>query len=189
MKRNGSDPTTSLVECVRQARAGDASSWKRIESEIRRTVFARLQLPVQLDPEEVLNDTLSELWRAFHTLRDDDKLLSFATTVARRVAARMKRQRSPLLPLRSEPEVRGSELAQRNVEGEELLRSISHSLKEADRQLFRLLYVVGATSKEVQSDLGISPTLLRQRKHRLHKRLREVTSPDPESRDRGAGNG
>ncbi|MCZ6794006.1 MAG: sigma-70 family RNA polymerase sigma factor [Planctomycetota bacterium] len=180
MDRHPSD--SSLPDCVRQARDGNAASWKRIEHAIRQTVLPRLQLPPHLDPDELLADTLSEVWRAIDTLRDDAKLLSFAATIARRLASRMKKQTDRHRSLQREPTAPQREPGAQNVEGEEFLHSLTHSLREADRQLFRLLYVVGATSEEVQSSLGISGSLLHQRKHRLRRKLRDVTG-EPEGEE------
>ena len=162
------------VSCVERAKQGDSDAWNRIEAKVRQQVVHRLRLPPTVDPEEVASDTVTELWQGLHNLRDAGKLLNFATTVARRIALRIKKEQGRHLPLLTEPPAHSRENVASKVEGDELLHSLSSSLKGADEQLFKLLYVVGATSTEVQSGLGITGRVLRQRKHRLHQKLRQA---------------
>jgi len=166
-----------LTRSVRRAKKGDSAAWTHIKSRVRELIGSRLQLPRHIDPDELATDTVSELWQALRKLRDDAKFLSFALTVARRQACRMKREQERHLPLASDPAVHRADVnvGSKNLEGEEFLHSMCASLTGSDKQLFRLLYVVGATSSEVQSSLGISGGRLRRRKHRLHQKLRQTT--------------
>ena len=175
-----SSPESVEVERVRHrvalAREGDQRAWNEIDSEIRRSVVARLPLPRHVDRDEVSADTVSEVWKALRNLRDDQKLLAFAATVARRVAAKKMREGSNYLPLIEEACLGETsdvaETVQSRLDHESLVGRLSSSLKAADRKLFRMLYVAGKSTEEVQSELGIPGSIVRQRKHRLHQRLK-----------------
>ena len=166
---------TDPAQWVQRARAGDADVWSEIDSRIRDSVVARLRLPASVDREEVAAETTADVWKALRTLRDEQKLLSFAATVARRVASRKRREQSRHLPLEAEPE---SSTPQdgigESLDRRELIGKLESSLASADRQLFQLLYVLGKSSAELQAELGVSGRLLRQRKHRLHNKLRRA---------------
>ena len=166
-----------LTRSVQRAKEGEPAAWVHIKVKVHELIRSRLRLPRHIDPDELATNTVSELWQALKKLRDDAKFLSFALTVARRQVFRMKRDQERHLPLTSDPAVHGADLdvGSKNLEGEELLHSICSPLKDSDKQLFRLLYVVGATSSEVQSSLGISGGRLRRRKHRLHQKLRQAS--------------
>jgi RNA polymerase sigma factor (sigma-70 family) len=175
--RSVTQASGQLARSVQLAKEGDPAAWTYIKSEVRDLIGTRMWLPRHIDPDELATDTVSELWQALRKLRDDAKFLSFALTVARRRAGRMKREQGRHLPLTTDPEVHRADLnvGSTNLEGEEFLHSMCASLKSSDKQLFRLLYVVGATSSEVQSSLGISGDRLRRRKHSLHQKLRQAT--------------
>jgi RNA polymerase sigma factor (sigma-70 family) len=165
---------SNYSEWVAQVRAGDPIAYAKLYSCVRERIVSRLSLPPHVDPEEVVLDTVSILWKALKRLRDDQKLLSFATTVARRVASKKHRAQRKMFSLQKDPGVIRQDLTSQNLEREELLGTLSSSLKAADRQLFRLLYVSGASSPELQAELGISAEVLRKRKFRLNARLRHI---------------
>ena len=158
-------------------RAGDATAFKLLYSFIDDRVVPRLPLPPGVNREEVVTDTASTVWLSIKSLRDDSKFFSFVRTIARRIASRRRRECARFVPLPEEvllpPE---DPVALENVEREELLKILLGALRMGDRQLFRLLYVLGADSAEVEDTLDVSPEILRKRKHRLHLRLRHAAA-------------
>lgn len=163
------------LEWLPALRAGDASACEQLYSFIGDRVVPRLPLPPGVNREEVVTDTASTVWLSIKSLRDESKFFSFVATIARRIASRRRRECSRFAALPEEvllpPE---DAVAPANVEREELLKLLLGALRGGDQQLFRLIYVVGADSAEVQDALDVSPEILRKRKHRLHLRLRHA---------------
>jgi RNA polymerase sigma factor (sigma-70 family) len=166
-----------LAECVGRARNGDQAAWVQIESCVRTEVVPRLRLPPQVDSEEVVTDTLATLWTSLRRLKNSQRFLSFAGTVARRVVARRRRDLRRFSPLLSEPVASSGGEGSANLEREELLTRLHDSLRSADLKLFRLLYIAGASADDLARALGVDRCVLRKRKHRLHKRLRGAAEP------------
>jgi len=160
-----------LVESVQQARAGDGDAWTELDARIR-TRVSTMPLPRHVDPEEVASETVADVWQALRALRDDQKVVNFAMTVARRVAARKCSESKRHAQLPVEPVAPDAPVAERNAESEELLDRLSGTLESADRKLFRLLYVVGASPDELADELGVSGGRLRKRTFRLREKLR-----------------
>jgi DNA-directed RNA polymerase specialized sigma24 family protein len=171
--------TENNAEQIDRLRFGDPATWNELRSTLRRAVLPRIVIARSLDREEILTDVTTTLWLSLDSLRDGSKLLAFAATIARRVVARKIERLGRHLPLVTEPPARsdGSESGQ--LEYMEFLESVAASLKAADWTLFKLLYLNGASNEEVQRILSVSPRMLRQRKHRLHRRIQGQSRPIP----------
>jgi len=161
-----------LTECLRRARDGDDSVWTEIDDRLRHDIVTKLRFPPDVDPDEVATDALSDVWQALRSVRDDQKIVGFALTVARRVAARKHREATRHVPLLCDPPARIEDIAERNAAGDELLGRLAEPLAAFDRKLFRLLYVLGASKAELEQELGLSGSRLRKRKFMLREKLR-----------------
>jgi len=160
-------------DLVRQLRKGDGAGWERLSS-ILRSYIAHLPSVLRpLDDEEVLCDTLSTVWQGLAKLRQDGQFLAFTLGVARRIAYSAARNRRRFESLRSE-----SELAQdansRHPEAKELSDLLLSSVAGTSKELFSLLYLVGADQRTVRERLGVTGGKLRKLKHHMHKKLRSV---------------
>lgn len=170
----------NYAEWLDRARAEDPEALHWLYSVVRREVVTKVSFPPQVDPEELTSETVTALWTGIHRLRDPAKILRFARTVAKRIVSRKARELARFVPLNTEPATSSVDVPGRNIEGEELLGALSATLSAADQKLFRLLYVLGASNPEVQSDLGLSAPLLRKRKYRLNQKLRKAVDRFPE---------
>lgn len=161
-------------DLVQALRSGDAAAWSSLQATVRDAVLSRIPRAEGLDREEVLTDVTTTLWLSLKSLRDSSKLLAFTATIARRVVAGKLKSRRRHVPLTSDPPAWSEEPASRNLESQELLHRMVGSLEGADKALFKLLYVAGASSEEVQKTLSVSPGIFRQRKHRMHRRMQKA---------------
>lgn len=161
---------------VTTLRSGGVNSCNQHYRFIQDRVLPTLTLPPGVSREELLADTASNVWLSLKSLRDDSKFFSFVATIARRVTWKRRREAARLIPL-PEDESRlpvHEPVAEGNAERGETLDSLSRSLRRSDEQLFKLLYVLGASTSEVRTALKVSPEILRKRKHRLNLRLRDA---------------
>jgi DNA-directed RNA polymerase specialized sigma24 family protein len=154
-------------------RRGEVAAWACLQAEIDKFLSRILGRLGEADQEEVLCDTVSYVWQSLRRLREDRKLIPFALTIARRLARKWIRQRSRFERLRSEPAAE-DDCADRQIEALELHQTIVRAVERSNERLFRLLYVLGADSLEVQNELGVTGPGLRKRKHVLHKTLRRA---------------
>lgn len=154
-------------------RRGESSAWVRLQAEIDKYLSRVVGRLGEADQEEVLCDTVSYVWESLRRLREDRKLMPFARTIARRLARKWIRERRRFHPLQSEP-IAEDDRADRQVEARELHTTIVGAVERTNERLFRLLYVLGASSIEVQHELGVSGPGLRKRKHVLHKGIRRA---------------
>jgi RNA polymerase sigma factor (sigma-70 family) len=168
---NPGDDSSGLVEALR---AGDADAWNEFRTIVRDVVLPRLPLSDGLDREEILTDVNTSLWLSLDSLRNSSKLLAFTTTIARRIVGRKLRSRRQFVPLESEPTAPVQDSPSRHLENRELLDMMVGSLEDADRALFRLLYLTSSSSEEAQRTLSVSPGVFRQRKLRLRRRLQQA---------------
>ena len=170
---------------IRQLRAEERGTWLSLRSLISAQVLSRIPVPSHVDREELLSDTVTAVWQSLATLRDDRKLLAFATTIARRLILKRARESKRFLSLSVEPKAPIDDRAARNLEAEELYKIMLNSLKSADEILFQLLYVVGANHRQIQAEMEVSSQALRKRKCLLLKKLRAaVRSYETDQRSR-----
>jgi RNA polymerase sigma factor (sigma-70 family) len=173
----GTSEEAGKLDWLQALREGRSSACEQLYAFLRERVMPVMRAPPGVDREDVLADTASAVWQSIRLLRDETKFLPFVTTIARRIASRRRRDcaRFETLPRESmlPPD---APVAHANMESDEVLQILSSALRQSDQRLFRLLYVQGASSAEVQATLHISPETLRKRKHRLRLRLRQAAS-------------
>ena len=169
--------TENNAEQIARLRFGDPATWNELRSTLRRAVLPRIASARALDREEILTDVTTALWLSLGSLRDGSKLLAFAATIARRVVAHKIERLGRHLPLVTEPPARSDPPESGRLEIMEFLENVASSLKAADWTLFKLLYLNEASNEEVQRILSVSPRMLRQRKHRLHRRIQGESHP------------
>jgi len=161
-----------FAELAARLSDGDPTAWAELYTYVLNRVLPRCGLSRWIDTDEVACDTVAAVWATLARLRDDQKLIAVATTIARRVAARKIQSSRRYTELRSEPATPRDDAMQGNVEAEESLKAMLRPLSDSDRRLFRLIYVLGARSEQIEAELGISSGALWKRTHRLRKRLR-----------------
>jgi DNA-directed RNA polymerase specialized sigma24 family protein len=175
----------SSEQLIGGLRDGNATACEELYSFIRDRIVPGLPLAPGVNSEEIVTDTASTVWLSLKSLRDDSKFFAFVSTIARRIASRRRRESARFMKLPDEVDLPPKEpVAPENVEREELLGVLVGALRNGDQQLFRLLYVLGAHSGEVQEALKVSPQILRKRKHRLHLRLRHAVGSEPPGSER-----
>lgn len=169
---------TELAEWVEAARDGDSGAVARIYLYLRRRLLPRLQrrLPRQLDPEDVLDETMIAVWQNLGRLRHPGHLLGYAATVATHLAAQARRELSRYEPISTCREVARPDPAARNLEAEELHLGMVAGLSEKERRLFRLLFVLGQEPETAAMELGSRTAKCRVLKHRLLLRLRRISA-------------
>ena len=168
---------TEKLDWLHALREGDASACEHLHSFVRDRVLPALPLPPGVNREDVLADTVSTVWLSIKSLREESKFFSFAATIARRIASRQRRECNRFAALPQEARLPIQEpVAPSSVERNEMLEILPAALQRSDQQLFKLLYIIGATSPEVQEALDISPEILRKRKHRLLLKLRHTVT-------------
>lgn len=124
--------------------------------------------------EDAAQSTWAQVWRRLKTLRDPTRLRAWILAIAANEARQqMRRERvRRLLPHRgSETSV---EVDPRNLDLRDALRSLSYD----DRRLLALRHVGGLSSDEIGALLHASPSAIRMRLSRLHKRLRRELRDD-----------
>ena len=168
-----SQDSSALVQALR---SGDAAAWNDLQATVRDVVLPRLPRAAGLDREELLTDVNTSLWLSLKSLRDSSKLVAFTTTIARRIVAGKLKSRRRHVPLATDPAAPDEASPSRSLEDRELLDRMVGSLEDADRALFKLLYLAGTSSEDAQKTLSVSPGVLRQRKHRLRRRLQQSAS-------------
>jgi len=161
-------------DLVQALRSGDRAAWNGFEATVREVVLPRLRRTGGIDREELLTDVKTSLWLSLASLRDSSKLVPFATTIAKRIVAGKLKSRRRHVPLAADPPAADDVSPSRSLEDRELLDRMVGSLEDADRALFKLLYLAGSSSEDAQRTLSVSPGVLRQRKHRLRRRLQNV---------------
>jgi DNA-directed RNA polymerase specialized sigma24 family protein len=172
-------------EIAQGLRDGQEDAWGRL----RRIVQNYLSAPRagsakpvhRPDREELACDTVSTVWESLARLRRDEALVQFALTVARRLSRQAESTKTRLLPLSMEPPDRSVPIGRR-LEVAELSKVIHAAVRDADRELFRLLYVVDADRDTIARRLGVSGAVLRKRRHRLHRKLRQAIQAYDETR-------
>lgn len=124
------------------------------------TVCKRILTSNEEDIEECVNDTFVKIWESIDTIKEPDKLKSFACCVARNTAInklkQIKRQNTDeldetIISSESTPE-QYFELK----ESSEHLHNAIMQLKEPDREVFVRKYFYSETSKAIGSRLGLS---------------------------------
>jgi len=168
--------TEEVAQWVRAARSGDTEAVGRLYLVLRRDLLPRLkkQLPPQLDPEDILTDTLVVVWLGLKRLRDPERFLAYAWHTARHLAGKAWRDHLRFVPIVSSLDLARPDPAASNSETEERLIALLDAMSVSDRELFQLLYVSGATSHEVESALGVSHSNALVIKHRLRLRIQHL---------------
>jgi len=182
-RRQSDDRGVAARERYERLRAGDASAWNEFARSTVIRLVPRSRPGSGVSREDVLIDTLSEIWESIQRLDSPEKLSRFARTIARRVAARhaalVRAQHELLLaavasqPSRAIDIDDGDASSVDGIAGDELAARCLAALEESDRCLFRMLYVAMLADDEICRRLAIAAGTLRMRKCRLRRRLRQ----------------
>lgn len=119
--------------------------------------------------EDAAQAAWTRAWQRFNQLRDPAKVRSWLVAVAANEARQIARRKRPRLEHGSASTF-GSEADPSLLD----LSAALAGLGPDDRQLLALRYVIGLTSAEIGSQLGLSAGAVRHRLMRLVGRLREV---------------
>lgn len=160
-------------EFTARLNAGNPEAWKDLDNFIKSSLKKISWPSVRGNTDEIAGDVAGIIWEALKSLRDSRKLFEFAFAITRRQALRRYREAQRLSPIESSLEFMVSDLPSKNCEVDELLQSITENLSNADRKLFRLLFVAGRSSKDIGAELCISRESLRKRKQRLLEKVRQ----------------
>jgi RNA polymerase sigma-70 factor (ECF subfamily) len=123
--------------------------------------------------EDAAQAAWTRAWLRFDQLRDPGKVRSWLVAVAANEARQIARRRRPRLEAGSASSF-GAEADPALID---LSRALA-GLAVEDRQLLALRYVVGLTSAEIGSQLGLSAGAVRHRLMRVTGRLREEMRDD-----------
>jgi RNA polymerase sigma factor (sigma-70 family) len=165
-----------VAECVRQAQGGNRDAWGKIYLYLWKELLPWLKAiaPRGIDPEDLFHDTVIVLWGDLCRLRDETRLLAYASRIARHILTRrrIENARSHLSPAVYDQAF--VDPATRNPERDELLRAATSSLRKHELYIFNLYYCEGASNRDVALSLRVSLECVRQLKHRMNAKLRTV---------------
>ena len=168
----------AITDYVLCARRGDSAAIAGLYLYLRQHLLPRLGAYRQrtLDPEDLLTEVMLRRWRNLDRLRQPGKLLAYARQIARTIAydSLRRQQRDVEALARYRQRLMTPHVASASLEADELLQLLIAALNPQEAELFRQLYVVGASDREIQATMCISYNLLRLRRHRLHRKLRLV---------------
>ena len=159
---------------VAKLKAERPEAWLYLYALVRSRLVSRIHSRLGIDAEEIICDSVSEVWQSLRRLRDDQCFLAYLSTIVRRTAARQATKRFTALSQSFTKNVAAPDPSRNNIEADELLGGLCQRLKKSDLKLFYLLYVTGASSGEIEGRLGIAPEVLWKRKHCLRLKLRRA---------------
>jgi RNA polymerase sigma-70 factor (ECF subfamily) len=132
--------------------------------------------------EDIVQETLLRAWRAQDELKDEKAMRAWLCTIVRREHARLyERKRLATVDLdaliaREEPLL----AAEDDAELEELRRAI-FKLEEDYREPLVLQVLMGYTTEEIATHMGLSVGAVLTRLFRARNRLRKIMAPEPDS--------
>lgn len=139
-------------------------------------VFILYLVPIKMDADDILQDTLTEMWKKFDQFRPGSDFVAWGVTIARYKVMnyRKKRAKSKMVfsdDIYSILEVdsqKKSNLLQNSIDA---LESCVHKLSSNERVLLRLRYEKDQTLKTISSRLGKSSQAIHRALGRIHTRL------------------
>ena len=172
------DMDSTLEALMARYQAGDLVAARylieRISPPLHR--FFDAQSTNRTDADDLLQEAWLRIHRARHTYRPGKPLLPWIYAIARRVRVdhyrRSVRTTVREQRLESMSEAGGADSAQAD-ELEELLAPLS----ESQREVLRMLKVVGMSLEEVALATSCSVGSVKQKAHRAYEKLRQTMSP------------
>lgn len=164
----------------------------------RRRRFERLCEPLRLDvyrfafwlsrnpavAEDVVQETLLRAWRSLDSLAEDGKARAWLLTIARREHARLyERKRLETVDVDSLSLAEDPALGQVDDDGLDDVRAAIHALPEDYREPLVLQVLMGYSTDEIASHLGLSAGAVCTRLSRARQKLRAaILGPAQDSR-------
>ena len=130
------------------------------------------------EAEDITADTLSAFYLSLDRFRlERCSIKSYLCVMARNKATdHLRRRRIAVLPIDDADADDGIDIAE-GVEENELRERLLSEIKrlgEPDSSIIMRKYYIGQSSKEIASDLGLTPGNVDTRAHRAIKKLREI---------------
>jgi RNA polymerase sigma-70 factor, ECF subfamily len=172
------DAQASLVVRIRQGDAGAEAQLVELFSRSVR-VMARVRAGRRLEEEDLTQEVLMAVITALRKgqLRDVDRLSAFVAGVARNVINNRLRtsQGRALEPLDGHEDAAVADLRQEVAirERTATVRRVLAELSPGDQRLLELTMIEGFTTAQTAQRLGVSEEVIRARKSRALKRLKE----------------
>lgn len=180
---------SDLLNLVEAARGGDEAALDQLIEHVQPQVY-RFGLKMCRHPEDaedVLQETLLSLARAFGDFRGDASVSTWLYTVARNHCIKKRRTRvdapTHLEPLDAAQAVAdGTPDPERNAQAHESWSAVEAALAELsedDREVVVLRDIEGLSAKEVAEIQGTSVSAVKSRLHRARVALRGRLAPRP----------
>ena len=127
------------------------------------------------DIEEILVDTFLALWRNEQKLEEERYLTPYLVGIVKNILKKRYREKNTGYTITMEQEDNVSldnlEEILEEREKNKILYSIVEKLSKEDKNIFLLFYYYGKKSKEIAKITGISDFTIRNRLHRIRKKM------------------
>jgi RNA polymerase sigma-70 factor (ECF subfamily) len=131
--------------------------------------------------EDVVQDTLLRAWRSFDSLGEDAAARPWLLTIARReFARRFERKRLETVDIEEMSALEDPALASAEVEAEEIaeLRAAILALEDDYREPLVLQVLMGYTTDEIATHMGLKPGAVLTRLFRARQKLRAAVGAE-----------
>lgn len=169
-----------LLPLLGRARSGQTGALEELVSQVQplMAALARACLPDRAEAEDVLQESLLELYRTLGSLKDDRALLPWLRQLVRHNAADRGRRRAvrrevPLEAAADRPAPPEAETAApERSERRRLLLAALAALAEEDRELLGLRHEAGLSLEAIARATGQTPRAVESRLFRARRALR-----------------
>ena len=169
----------SDVELMLQLKKGNASAFDTICERYKGRLIgvAYKYIGNRTAAEDLAADTLFALWKKRKSYQPKSKFSTFIFTILKRKTITYIRKHKETA-LNPEFEVADKKLSGlENVEIAEVREKVLGELNEAEQLLYRLKFIEGKSYYEISKILNVPIPVLRERWHRLLKKLGKLSEP------------
>ena len=139
-------------------------------------VFILYLVPIKVDADDILQDTLSEMWKKFDQFRPDSDFVAWGVTIARFKIMNYRKKLSnsklifsdDIFNILQEESKKKSNMLQSSIDA---LKSCVGKLSNNERILLKLRYEKDQTFLTISSQIGRSAQAIHRALGRIHTKL------------------